>query len=143
MLSRVILIEDEDLLRDALERAFKRRGYEVISVSGPTFCPAFMNSESACTAEQPCGDFILTDNNMPDMSGLDFIARQREKGCKGAVSNVAVMSACWDEEELLKAQELGCKIFQKPLDLKEVLAWLDANKQTLNPDRELIPLNPD
>jgi DNA-binding response OmpR family regulator len=142
MLARVVLIEDEDLLRDGLERSLRRKGYEVVSVSDPSFCPAFMKSENACTTEQPCGDFILTDNNMPTISGLDFIEMQIKKGCKGAVSNAAVMSAFWSEDDLLKAQKLGCKIFNKPLDLRELLTWLDMSKKALNPDRKLIPLFP-
>lgn len=122
---RIIIFEDEDLVRIALKRVLLSKGFEVFSYSNPTL---FLAADEICPHELRQGDFLLTDNHMPNMSGLDFIEKQTELGCKSMLSNKAVMSASWSDENLEKAKSLGCKIFHKPFAITEILDWLDKQK---------------
>jgi CheY-like chemotaxis protein len=87
-----------------------------------------------------CADFLLTDIKMPNMNGLEFIERQMESSCKAGFRNKAVMSAVWSEEDLLKAEQLGCKVFHKPFSLEEILDWLEEGKCWLDENRQLATL---
>ena len=137
---RVIVLEDEDGSRKLLSQLLEQRGYEVISASEPLNCPLYTDLNSMCTHEFPCGDFLLTDNRMPRMTGLQFIARQGERGCKGVVHNKAVISGTWNEQELADAEGLGCKTFSKPYRITEILHWLEERGKNLPPDRKLAML---
>lgn len=135
---RAILIEDDDLVRLTLESILESRGYEVHSYSEPMFCPIFLDSECICSLVFPCTDIIITDLNLPNVTGLDFIEHQIEIGCK--VNNIAVMSGYWTDQGLEKAEKIGCQIFEKPFDLKDLHQWLDGVEKRINPIRELADL---
>ena len=92
---RAIVIDDDEACRSLLAQVLRQRGYEVICLPDPTACPLYENSACSCPEEAVCGDFLLTDNRMPGMSGLELIARQVQGGCKGNVGNKAVLSGTW------------------------------------------------
>ena len=48
-----------------------------------------------------------------------------------------MMSGAWGEEGLLKAKELGCKIFFKPFNFEDITEWLDEVEQNISLEREL------
>ncbi len=138
MKPRAIVIEDDNASRALVTMLLEQKGYEVLSFSDPTACPVYTDPETPCPHEDACGDFLLTDNQMPNMTGLDFVESQCRRGCKGMVSNKAIFSGTWNAGELGKAEELGCKVFRKPYDLKEVSDWLDEQLKTVPPDRKLV-----
>ena len=82
-----------------------------------------------------CSDIIVTDINMPNISGLDFIENQLNHGCK--VNNFAVMSGAWTDKQAEKAKKLGLYIFKKPIDMKDFNNWLDDCEKRLDPKRKL------
>lgn len=135
---RAIVIDDDEACRLLLVQMLKRRGYEVFSLPSPEACPVFKDSECTCPKDAACGDFLLTDNQMPGITGLEFVARQVQAGCKGDVSNKAVLSGTWSQEELWQAQQLGCKVFDKPYRTGEIEAWLDAREKLIPEDRRLL-----
>lgn len=138
---RAIVIDDDDACRSLLALMLRQRGYEVICLPDPTACPLYEDSECSCPREEVCGDFLLTDNQMPGMSGLELVARQVQAGCKARVSNKAVLSGTWSQDELLKAQELGCKVFDKPYRSEDIEAWLDAQEKNITSGRKLVDFN--
>ena len=140
MKPRVILLEDEELIRFSLQRYLMGKGYEVISASDPSICPIFQKFRDELFQDELFGDFLLTDNNMPFMNGLRLIELQMEQRCMERVLYRAVMSAAWTEEDLAKAARAGCKVFHKPLDLEEVLDWLERGEKSLCKDRKLVPI---
>jgi len=137
---RVILLEDDELIRIALTRYLTNRDYEVVSASDPSICPIFQKFGDGLLEDQLFGDFLLTDNNMPFMNGLRLVELQVGKECTGGVLYRAVMSASWTEEDIANAERVGCQVFHKPLDMEEVLAWLESGKESLSKDRKLVPL---
>ncbi len=138
MKPRAIVIEDDDACRALVTQLLEQKGYEVLSFSDPTVCPVYSDPEAPCPHEDACGDFLLTDNQMPNMTGLDFVESQCRRGCKGMVRNKAVLSGTWRPEELEKAEQLGCKVFRKPFNIKAISEWLDEQLKTIPPDRKLV-----
>ncbi len=138
---RAIVIDDDEACRDLLALRLRQRGYEVICFPDPTACPLYEDAECSCPQEEVCGDFLLTDNLMPGMSGLELIERQLQGGCKGMVDHKAVLSGTWSQEDVQKAQELGCKVFDKPFHAEAIETWLDAREKFVPRDRKLVDFN--
>lgn len=134
---RIILLEDEDLIRFSLSTKLSKLGFEVMSFSDPTQSPVFFEGTTDCPLPDGyrCGDFLLTDNRMPNMTGLEFIELQLNRGCRGIAKNIAIMSAFWSKEDIEKAQLLGCEIFQKPCEFEKIKSWLTSRERNLTPDK--------
>ena len=132
---RVILLEDNKAILTLLREIFDDRGYEIYAFSDPSICPLQLIPECRCAEHQTCTDLIVSDLNMPTMTGLRFIRNQRQKNCK--CKYVAMLSASWTEEALEAAQQLGCKTFTKPLFFDDLDAWLDDVEYGIDPKREL------
>ena len=82
-----------------------------------------------------CADIIITDIDMPKITGLDFIENQLKRGCK--VRNLATMSGSWSDSQMKRAAELGCKAFTKPFDINELMSWLNHCEKSIDPARRL------
>ena len=50
------------------------------------------------------------------------------------------MSGDWTASDLQCAQSLGCQIFQKPFDIREIVQWLDNCQMRIDPLRDLSNL---
>ena len=120
---RVILFEDDIDFRSLLEQFLTSKGYEVISYEDPTLCKLQHSHDCQCTDLEVCSDIMITDIDMPNISGLEFVVNQLNKGCK--IQNVGVMSGSWTKEKLEHALSIGCTVFQKPFTLSSLGSWLD------------------
>ncbi len=74
---------------------------------------------------------------MPSGSGIDFIEKQRAGGCK--VTQVAITSGLLRPADIEQAEALGCRLFEKPFDTNELLAWIDECAKDIDSDRSLAP----
>jgi signal transduction histidine kinase/ActR/RegA family two-component response regulator len=63
----ILVLEDDDLVRDVVERTLRRLGYEVTAASRP--------SEALSLASERSFDLLVTDVVMPEMTG-DALARE-------------------------------------------------------------------
>jgi len=118
---RAVVIDDEDVIRDLIYDILKKRGYEVYVSSDPLCCPIYLDCECPCPDEHYCTNIIITDINMVNMTGLEFIKHQKSHGCK--VQNIAVMSGCWTDEDIEQAKSLDCHMFKKPFNIDEIEKW--------------------
>ncbi len=128
---RTLLLEDDGNTRSLLETILTERGHRVFSYASPLLCPLYKEPDCRCEKTSPCVDFLLTDNQMPGMSGLQFIQLQAERGCKISVNNKAIFSGDWRYEDIKIAQSLGYRTFAKPFNLAEFNHWLDIGEQRL------------
>jgi CheY-like chemotaxis protein len=135
---RAMVLDDNYILRTIIADVLKSRGYEVHGSAEPYFCPILLDRNCSCPVDSHCTDIIITDINMPGMTGLEFIEYQQRNGCK--VQNIAVMSGRWTDEELEQAKRLGCHTFNKPFETDEIKKWLDACENKLDPDSKLSDL---
>jgi DNA-binding response OmpR family regulator len=132
---RIILLEDTDSIRNSLKKMLTVLGYEVFSFPNPMMCPLQTKPDYRCGDNQTCADIIVSDLDMPNMTGLNFIENQRKRNCK--CRYVALMSGFWTEENLSRAHKLGCKVFTKPFPVQALFEWIDEAKRHIEPAREL------
>jgi CheY-like chemotaxis protein len=138
---RTIVLEDDDNARELLTLLLRQRNHEVLSFSAPSVCPVYGNSECLCPQDYACGDFLITDNKMPGMTGLEFVQRQAARNCRGVNRNKAIISGTWTDAQMEVARGLGCQLFTKPLNLAAFLNWLDERERNVLPGRKLAQLS--
>jgi CheY-like chemotaxis protein len=78
----------------------------------------------------PCPDFILTDNQMPGMTGLEFLARISQLGCKIRGDRIGIISGRWEEDEIEKAMQMGWRVFQKYNSPEQIRAWIEETRNS-------------
>lgn len=138
---RALVFDDDGGIRELLMGFLSRRGYEVFGYAEPNHCPEYNRAACACETWQTCGDVVITDLDMPQVSGLELIETQRQRGCKIEPRNVAVMSGCWSDESLGRASRLGCRVFHKPFKVHEMGIWLDECEARCRCERALRALD--
>jgi DNA-binding NtrC family response regulator len=113
----ILLVEDEKLLRWALEQQLKRAGHQVDAA------PDLATASDHLGAHQP--DVVLLDLGLPDGHGLDFYEANRER-LEGSV--VIVMTALGAVDEAVRAMKLGALDFlTKPVDQADLVTLVDRS----------------
>jgi CheY-like chemotaxis protein len=132
---RVLLFDDNDLVRSTLRELLAGHGYEVFSFPDPEVCPLHQAQSCTCQDHEACADVIVTDQDMAHISGLEFLAELKQKGCK--IREMAMLSGTSDEAVLRRAAELGCQAFRKPEQIPAFLEWLDQKMKEVESARKL------
>jgi DNA-binding NtrC family response regulator len=113
----VLLVEDENLLRWALQKQLERAGHQVQAA------PDLASAAAHLSSHQP--DVVLLDLGLPDGHGLDFYQTNRARLSE---SVVIVMTAIGHVEEAVRAMKLGALDFlTKPVDKAELVALVDRS----------------
>ena len=111
----VLLVEDEDATRTALDRHLTARGYRVDEAND------VRSALARWEARRP--DLIMLDLGLPDRDGTDLIRRVRRE----AETPILVLSARDAEQTKVEALELGADDYvTKPFGTAELLARLHA-----------------
>ncbi len=130
---RAIILDDDDSIRYIVGRLLSSCGYSVTSYSSPAEeaifghpdeCPMASGHGELFDERHACAELIITDINMPFISGIEFVRKIRGFGCR--VSHVAMMSGEWSNQLILEADALGCKVFVKPLGIRELRDWVSS-----------------
>jgi DNA-binding NtrC family response regulator len=116
-MAHILIVEDEKLLRWALEQQLKRAGHEV-DAAGDLHAAA-----EHLAARRP--DVVLLDLGLPDGHGLDFYESNRERLAESAV---IIMTAVGQVGEAVRAMKLGALDFlSKPVDQAELVALVERS----------------
>ncbi len=109
-MTRILLAEDEQAMREYLARALERSGYDVVAVDRGT--------AAAPLLEQEHFDLLLTDIVMPEMDGIE-LARQ----CNRVSPDTEVMFITGFSAVALRASASmpSAKILSKPVHLKDLV----------------------
>ena len=119
MKPRVLIFDENESLSSTLKKIFGEHGYEVYTFSDCGVCPLFLLNNHHSMFENACSDIIISDLYMPTIKGLKLIKDRIDSGCK--VKFRALMSTTWPDADWPYASTLGCQLFRKPFDLKEML----------------------
>ena len=78
--ARIVVIDDEQEMRSLLEDFLSREGYEVNSFSTASAALTALSASGplAPTADRGDIDLIISDINMPEMTGLEFTTKLQE-----------------------------------------------------------------
>jgi len=114
MADRILVVDDEASLRDALGRILTAEGYEVRQAGDGREALGILGDSPF--------DFVLCDLRMPVMGGLELL---REITARGIPGTVIMMSAFGTVETAVEAMKLGAYDYvSKPFMSDEILLTL-------------------
>jgi DNA-binding response OmpR family regulator len=113
---RLLLVEDDSALRRELKAELKRRGFAVDSSE--------QGLDGAFMGESEPYDIIVLDLGLPDMSGLDVLARWR---ANGMATPVLILTARGAWHEKVEGFRAGADDYlSKPFHIEELVVRLQA-----------------
>jgi len=136
MRPRVLIFDEDEDLSSTIKKILDEQGYEVFTFPKRGICPLFLYYDHKQICENACSDIIISDLYLPTIRRLRIIKDRIDKGC--AVKFRALMSTIWSDSAWQYASKLGCRLFRKPFDLKEMLVWFDNCRQMVDPERRLF-----
>lgn len=136
---RILLFEDEETVRTFISRILAHRDYELICYDDPRRCELLQSPKCECPDLYQCTDVIMCDRHFHGRDCMDFIKKQKERGCKAKF--IAILSAVlsWDEREW--AEESGIFVFTKPFRAETIQSWLAECETQSDPDRKLVDVD--
>jgi two-component system OmpR family response regulator len=114
--SRVLVVDDEPSIVDAVSTALRYEGYDVVEAMDGRAAIA------AVTTDEP--DLVVLDWMLPDLPGIEVGRRLRERGFKTAILFLTAKDAVEDKVEALRAG--GDDYVTKPFSLAELVARVEA-----------------
>jgi CheY-like chemotaxis protein len=117
-MTKILLVEDNEMNRDMLSRRLQKQGYEVvIAVDG---------EEGVAKAQTEAPALILMDMSLPSVDGWEATRRLKAAPQTHAIPVIALTAhAMSDDRE--KALEAGCDDFDtKPVELPRLLSKIQA-----------------
>ena len=113
-MTKILLVEDNDLNRDMLTRRLTKRGYEVVAAADGE------QGLVLAQAEQP--DLVLMDMSLPGIDGWEATRRLRAEAGTASIPVIALTAHAMstDRDKCLAA---GCTDYEtKPIQRERLLA---------------------
>jgi two-component system cell cycle sensor histidine kinase/response regulator CckA len=118
---RVLVIDDEELVRTQLRRTLERQGYLVDE--------AHDGKSGLAAYEQRPAELLIIDMTMPDMDGAEVVSRLRAAGSPAAI----VLSSGYQAQAAAERLAEGAyQVFlPKPYGLRELLAAIEQARSSV------------
>ena len=119
-MTKILLIEDNEMNRDMLSRRLQKQGYEIVlAVDG---------EEGLAKAQTEAPALILMDMSLPGIDGWEATRRLKAAPQTQTIPVIALTAhAMSDDRE--KALAAGCDDFDtKPVDISRLLEKIEALK---------------
>jgi two-component system, NtrC family, response regulator AtoC len=127
---RILIIEDEKLIRWSLRQRFAEEGYLVDDAENAT--------EGLDKLSRATYDLVMLDYKLPDMSGLDVLRRIREDDQDIVV---LIMTAYSSVENAVEAMRLGAYDYvSKPFKMDALMLTVNKALETTRLKREVRDL---
>jgi len=109
---KIMIVEDDPLIRQLYETVLKKKGYDVIAVASDGAQAVTLYQE---LEEKP--DLIILDFRMPKMNGLQV---SREILAENATTEILMISGdpTFDRKAVIRR---GINCMQKPVEIKEII----------------------
>ena len=125
-MTRVLLIEDNELNLDMLKRRLDRLGFEILIATDGV--------QGIHLAETGQPDIILMDMNLPVMDGWEATRRLKLNDTTRMIPVIG-LSAHALSEDMRRALEVGCDEYEtKPIHLTRLLAKIENLTAKDGPD---------
>jgi CheY-like chemotaxis protein len=112
-MTRILIVEDNEMNRDVLSRRLRRHGYEVLIATA--------GLDGLRLAREARPDLILMDLGMPDIDGWECTRRLKAEHLTTAIPVIALTAHAMLGDRQ-KALEAGCDDFDtKPIDFPGLL----------------------
>jgi two-component system cell cycle response regulator DivK len=114
--SRILLVEDNEMNRDMLSRRLIRKGFEVTVAQ---------DGLEGLEAAQSLPDLILMDMSLPGMDGWEATRRLKSSPATARIPVVALTAhALTDDRE--RAARAGCDAYEtKPVEFQRLLETIE------------------
>jgi serine/threonine protein kinase/CheY-like chemotaxis protein len=121
---RLLVVDDNEMNRDTLQRQLERAGYEVATAAEGLEALSMIDSQSF--------DLVLLDVMMPGLTGIELLKIVRND--HSATDLPIIMATARDKSEnMVEALSLGANDYvTKPLDFPVVLARIEAHLKMKN-----------
>ncbi len=137
--SRILLVEDEELIREMIALALEEEGYEVLTASDGRSALEYLTTNQSNNEEMGC-DLVLLDLMLPHINGLDICRWLRYQGNPVPI---LILSAKGSETDRVLGLEVGADDYlTKPFSMRELVARCRAllRRQRLNTTPEASAL---
>jgi DNA-binding response OmpR family regulator len=124
MYRKILIVEDEDVLRAVIVRNLKARGFEAQEAASA--------EEALQMLQNSLPDLMLLDINLPDRTGWDVLRELRKQG--KSVPFI-VISAVRASQSLL-GEFHAIAYLPKPFPLESLLQILEQSPESAAPERE-------
>jgi len=117
-MSRILLVEDDEMNRDMLSRRLMRKGYDVvIAVDG---------EQGVSMAQSTAPDLILMDVSLPVLDGMEATRRLKAAPDTQSIPIIALTAHAMQGDRE-KALDAGCDDYDtKPVELPRLLEKMEA-----------------
>ncbi|MGK9475680.1 sigma-54-dependent transcriptional regulator [Melioribacter sp. OK-6-Me] len=110
MRSKLLIIDDDDSIRQTLTNYFKKLGYNVVAARD--------GNEGYEMLQKMLPDLVISDIRMPGLSGLEFLRKAKETD---EHIKVILITAHDDYRTTIEAMQKGAyDYFEKPLDIEKL-----------------------
>lgn len=111
----ILVVDDEDALRNVLSSELQSEGYSVVSAAD--------GDEAISTLQQKTFDLVLLDIKMPRVDGFEVLRFIKEKFPK---TKVIMLTGFADLKNAIESKKLGAEDFvSKPYDLVDLLTTIE------------------
>ena len=117
-MTKILLVEDNEMNRDMLSRRLERKGYQVVM--------AIDGAQAVAMAESETPALILMDMSLPVLDGWEATRRIRAKAATQAIPIIALTAHAMagDREKTIEA---GCDDYDtKPIELPRLLGKIET-----------------
>ena len=117
-MSKLLLVEDNEMNRDMLSRRLARKGYEVVC--------AVDGQQGLDLARRERPDLILMDMSLPVLDGWEATRRLKADAALKALPVIALTAHAM-ASDVAQARAAGCDDYDtKPIELPRLLAKIEA-----------------
>jgi CheY-like chemotaxis protein len=117
-MSKILLVEDNELNRDMLSRRLQKRGYEVVMAED--------GERGVALAQSVAPALILMDISLPGIDGWEATRRLKAQPATRDIPIIA-LTAYAERADRDKALAVGCSDFDtKPIELPRLLEKIEA-----------------
>ncbi len=110
MKPKLLIIDDDDSIRQTLTNYFKKLGYDIASASD--------GKEGLEILDADLHDLIISDIRMPGLSGIEFLQKAKEIDSH---AKIILITAHDDYKTTIEAMQKGAyDYFEKPLDIEKL-----------------------
>jgi CheY-like chemotaxis protein len=117
-MTKILLVEDNEMNRDMLSRRLERKGYQVVVAVDGAAAVEMVGSQEP--------DLVLMDMSLPVMDGWEATRRLKADPATRHVPVIALTAHAMSSDRG-KALEAGCNDYDtKPIELPRLLAKIEA-----------------
>ncbi|WP_069790204.1 winged helix-turn-helix domain-containing protein [Cyanobacterium sp. IPPAS B-1200] len=118
--SRILVIEDEDLIRNMISLNLEEEGYQVTNTHNGREALNLLERQTSQITEKQGFDMIILDLMLPEVNGLDICRLLRHRGNN---IPILILSAKAAETDRVLGLEVGADDYlTKPFSMKELVA---------------------